>query len=103
MFGVLDGVGSLSYIITDLAALILSLCRPSSFGAVLTKSEPELRTMLHGEVGRRSRNVATGVLVERVDTCDVWSEVSIEKMRETTFAVTLQDHLCLAEMMRMNV
>ena len=93
MFGVLDGVGSLSYIITDLAALILSLCRPSSFGAVLTKSEPELRTMLHGEVGRRSRNVATGVLVERVDACDVWAEVLVEKPRGTTSVVTFEDHL----------
>ena len=86
-----------------LPRLSRSLCRLSSLRTVLTKSEPELRTMLHGEVGLRSRNVATGVLVERVDACDVWSEVSIEKMRETTFAVTLQDHLCLAEMLRMNV
>ena len=75
MFGVLDGFGSLSYIITDLAALIPVHFLPSSLRAVLTKSKTELATMLHGEVGRMSRNVATGVLVEQVDACDVWAEV----------------------------
>ena len=59
--------------------------------------------MLQGEVGRRSRIVATGVLVERVDACDVWAEVLVEKPRGTTSVVTLQDHTCLAEMLPVNV
>jgi len=50
----------------------------SAGGSVLMKSKTELRTMLHGEVGRRSGNVATGDFVERVDAFDVWAEVSVE-------------------------
>ena len=48
--------------------------------------------MLHGEVERRSRNVATGDVVVRVDAFDVGAEVSVEKMRGTTSVVTFEDH-----------
>ena len=48
--------------------------------------------MLHGEVGRRSGNVATGDFVQRVGAFDVWVEVLVEKMRGATSAVTIEDH-----------
>ena len=48
--------------------------------------------MLHGEVGRRLRNVARGDVVDRVDACDVWTEVPVENMRRTMSLVSIEDH-----------